>query len=105
MSYGISTFIYQTVAMNKFYHLLLYIVGYLGYLNSHFEQKPIEIITVSYNNIRWVKRNLESMINQDYDNYHITYIDDKSTDGTADYVEKFIARNNLHYKIHLIRLC
>ncbi len=50
------------------------------------KQNKFRIIVPSYNNIEWVEYNLASILNQTYTNYEVTYIDDKSTDGTYDKV-------------------
>jgi glycosyltransferase involved in cell wall biosynthesis len=67
------------------------------------KEKLIEVIIPSYNNRFIYKKNLSSVLTQKYTNYHITYIDDCSTDGTGDLVSKFIKNNNLEKKITLIK--
>ena len=47
------------------------------------------IVIASYNNERWVEENLKSVFMQDYSNYRVIYIDDASTDGTADLAEPY----------------
>ena len=37
-------------------------------------------------------RNLNSILQQDYSNYHIIFIDDASKDGTADVVRNYIRK-------------
>src|SRR3990170_300391 len=66
-------------------------------------EKQIIVVIPSYNNITWYKRNLDSMINQAYTNWHAYYIDDCSTDGTAQAVERYIKENNADKKITLIK--
>ncbi len=51
-----------------------------------FSEKPIVVLTTSYNNQKWVQKNIESILQQDYSNYRVVYIDDASSDGTADIV-------------------
>ena len=48
------------------------------------------IITASYNNEEWYRRNLESILNQDYDNWRLIYINDCSTDDTYNGVQTLI---------------
>jgi glycosyltransferase involved in cell wall biosynthesis len=36
------------------------------------------------------KRNLDSILQQNYTNYKVYYIDDYSTDKTGEFVEKYI---------------
>jgi glycosyltransferase involved in cell wall biosynthesis len=64
--------------------------------------KKIAVVIPSYNNCQWYKNNLSSLYNQDYDNFRAIYIDDCSSDGTGELVEKFIADNNLTTRIQLI---
>lgn len=66
-------------------------------------QKPIVVIIPSYNNIGWYEGNLASVCFQDYDNYRIIYIDDASTDGTADAVQAYIDNYDLADRVTLIR--
>jgi len=53
------------------------------------------IVIPTFNCEAWVSRNLSSVINQNYDEYDIVYIDDHSTDGTASIVEEYIENNSL----------
>ncbi len=45
------------------------------------DPKQFTIVIPSYNNIEYYERNLESILNQDYADYRVYYIDDASTDG------------------------
>ncbi len=67
------------------------------------EQKPFVIITPSFNNSKWCEKNLASVFEQTYDNYRLIYIDDCSTDGTADKVQEIINRLWKADKVQLIR--
>ena len=58
------------------------------------EEKPLVIITASYNNAEWYKKNLDSIFEQQYSNWRLIYIDDCSTDGTAALVDEYVA----HYQ-------
>ncbi len=66
--------------------------------------KTFEIVIPSYNNAEWAERNLMSVCFQNYprDKYHITYINDASTDGTGTIVAAFIARHGLEKHVMLI---
>ena len=66
------------------------------------EQKSFVIITPSFNNIKWCEKNLASVFEQAYDNYRLIYIDDCSTDGTADKVKEVIARWGKKDQVQLI---
>ncbi len=65
--------------------------------------KKIAVIIPSYNNRQWYDRNLSSVLAQDYHNFRIIYIDDCSSDGTGELVDKFIAGRGSRNLIHLIR--
>jgi glycosyltransferase involved in cell wall biosynthesis len=65
--------------------------------------KKIAVIIPSYNNQQWYKRNLYSVIAQDYQNFHVTYVDDCSSDRTGEVVEKFISDTDSGNLIRLIR--
>jgi glycosyltransferase involved in cell wall biosynthesis len=65
--------------------------------------KKIAVITPSYNNRQWYERNLSSVVDQDYHNFRVIYVDDCSSDGTGELVEQFIADHNSGSLIHLIR--
>src|SRR3989304_2120498 len=54
------------------------------------KEKHFVVIVPSYNNKDWYQKNLDSIFMQKYTNYHVVYIDDVSTDGTGDLVEKYV---------------
>ncbi len=66
-------------------------------------ERRFVFIVPSYNNKDWYERNLTSIFSQKYSNYHVIYVDDASTDGTADLVEKFVADKGKHAQVTLIR--
>jgi len=51
------------------------------------------IFIPSYNAEKWVKKNINSCLKQDYDNFDIIYVDDCSTDDTWACVNKFSSPN------------
>lgn len=55
-------------------------------------EKHIVVIIPSYNNKKLYERNLLSVVEQEYSNYHVIYVDDCSSDGTATFVEAFIQK-------------
>lgn len=67
--------------------------------------KNILVFTASYNNAKWYGKNLLSIFNQDYpkNKIRILYIDDASTDGTADLVEEFAKQHGWLDNLLLIR--
>ncbi len=49
----------------------------------------ISIITVNYNNAVGLKKTMESVLNQSYDNYEYIVVDGDSTDGSKDVLNSF----------------
>lgn len=83
--------------------LLIFIVClFFSYEIATFE-RPMAIIIPSYQNEKWYKRNLNSIVRQKYNNWRVVYIDDCSSDGTADYVSQYIQDRHLENKIVLIK--
>ncbi|MDR3550765.1 MAG: glycosyltransferase family 2 protein [Candidatus Babeliales bacterium] len=74
---------------------------YTNQLNEHGERE-IVIIIPSYNNKEWYERNLDSVVNQCYQNYSIIYVNDCSTDGTGELVAQYIKDRKLEHRIKLI---
>ncbi len=66
-------------------------------------EKPMVVIIASYNNSRWVEANLMSVFTQNYTNYRVIYIDDTSSDGTADRVEALVREKAQEPRFTLIR--
>jgi glycosyltransferase involved in cell wall biosynthesis len=53
-------------------------------MNNHF----IILVTV-HNSVEWIKKCLDSVINQSYKNYKLVIVDDHSTDGTWNIIQKY----------------
>lgn len=60
-------------------------------------------IITSYNNSKWVEKNLNSVIHQDYKYWRVVYIDDCSNDNTLDLVNNIVTKNNLENKFIVIK--
>lgn len=80
-------------AYNRFYFICLASLIF----NNFIFGCSFKVIIPSYNNIRWYRMNLDSVIKQHYppELFHIIYIDDASTDGTASAVKAFIEEKNI----------
>jgi len=65
-------------------------------------EKKIAVIIPSYNNQKWYRENLDSLINQNYQNYYAIYINDCSEDATGKLIAEYISANNLENKILFI---
>lgn len=63
------------------------------YSINKYEELPFCIVIPSFNNVKNNRHinNIKSVLMQDYKNYHIVFIDDASTDGTGDQIEKYLA--------------
>lgn len=57
--------------------------------NLPVQEKSFVIVTASYNNKEWYKRYCDSVLFQNYTNYRIIYIDDKSPDNTGKLVQEY----------------
>jgi glycosyltransferase involved in cell wall biosynthesis len=66
-------------------------------------QHHIVIVSCSFNNERFYKWSLASVIAQQYDNWHLLYVDDDSPDGTGDLVQEYIYEHGIEDKVLLIR--
>jgi glycosyltransferase involved in cell wall biosynthesis len=88
----------------KLLKALVFSLGFLFIICLHgnaLEEKPMVVIIPSYNNIKWYKSNLDSVLTQDYSNYRVIYVDDRSSDGTAKAVEAYLARNDQNNRVQL----
>lgn len=83
--------------------MMAYTPTFIERPRANIPEKKITVIIPSFNNARYYKQNIESVLNQNYTNYHIIYIDDASNDGTAQLMEEYIATHGLQEKITLIK--
>ncbi len=72
-------------------------------LNAVFEEKPLVVVIASYNNSEWYQWNLDSVFQQAYSNYRVVYIDDCSSDRTADLVEAYVTARGQWHRFTMIR--
>ena len=63
----------------------------------HKKQLRFCIVVNSYNNAQngLLYRNLDSILQQDYANYHVVYTDDHSPDNTGQIVQKYLAEKKV----------
>lgn len=90
----------------NFFSFLICILGIPFALSSFelpSENKPIVVVVVSYNNIKWVNKNISSILSQDYPNFRIVYIDDCSNDGTSEAVTEITNAMEMGQKLTLVR--
>ena len=65
-------------------------------------EKPMVVIVPSYNNATYVEKNLNSLYDQEYDNYRVIYIDDCSTDKTFKRVQEIVAELGQEHRTTII---
>ncbi len=66
------------------------------------ENKQFTIFIMSYNNSKFCEKNLQSVLDQDYQDYRVIYVDDCSTDDTYKKVQSFVKKHKLENKFTLI---
>lgn len=64
--------------------------------------KKFVILTASYNNISFYKKNLDSVFKQTYKNWELIYMDDVSSDGTGDAVQEYIKTRGFQNKVRFV---
>src|ERR1700686_1487360 len=57
----------------------------------------VSLTLVTYNSGRFIKRCLESVLEQKYPNLEVIIVDNASTDGTVDLLEPFADRCRIYY--------
>lgn len=62
-------------------------------------EKPMVVIIPSYNNQKWLERNLRSVFMQKYSNFRVIYINDFSRDLTGRNVKNFVRKARVDYQI------
>lgn len=67
-----------------------------------YPEKSLVVIIPSYNNARWVEKNLSSVFKQDYTNYRVIYIDDCSSDNTFELAQQVVERYHQQWRTTLI---
>ncbi|MCK4934310.1 MAG: glycosyltransferase, partial [Simkaniaceae bacterium] len=65
-------------------------------------EQRIVVVVASYNNQLFYRRNLDFIFAQDYENYHVLYVNDCSTDDTKVLVENYIKNKGVADRITLI---
>src|SRR5512141_3161573 len=57
----------------------------------------VSVTIVTFNSGRFIKRCLESVLEQKYSNMEVVVIDNASTDGTVDILEQFAGQCRIYY--------
>lgn len=74
----------------------------ISYCLGNLKEKHFKIIVPSYNNQEWCQKNLNSILDQKYENYQILYMNDCSSDATKTLVEEIQKKHEFGNKITLI---
>ncbi|EZP59696.1 glycosyltransferase family A protein [Exiguobacterium sp. RIT341] len=56
-------------------------------------EELVSIIMPTYNDMEFIDKSIESVLNQTYQNIELLIVDDCSTDGTEKYIEKIISKD------------
>jgi glycosyltransferase involved in cell wall biosynthesis len=67
------------------------------------DEKPFVVIVPSYNNEEYVEKNLSSILEQEYQNYRVIFIDDSSSDKTIEKALQVIENHSAEDIVTLIR--
>lgn len=67
-----------------------------------YPEKSIVVVVASYNNVKYVESNLESIFKQDYENYKVIYINDCSKDKTLSRAKKVASKYKKRSKVTFI---
>ena len=63
-------------------------------INEEILMKKISIIVPVYNAENYLEKCLQSVFNQDFDDYEVVIVNDGSTDGSVKVIQKFIRKYN-----------
>ena len=64
------------------------------------DQPLVSIIILSYNSLKFLKKCLRSVLSTEYNNFEVILVDNASTDGSIEYVEKKFGHD---YRLNIIR--
>lgn len=87
----------------KFLFIICTIAFVYTVSESNISEKPIVIVIPSYNNKDWYKRNLDSVLQQDYSNFTVIYTDDCSPDNTGALVDAYLTECDHNNRVQLIK--
>jgi len=72
-----------------------------GTIIAH-QEKPMVVVIPSYNNVSCCIKTLESVFRQRYTNYRIIYLNDASTDGTGQAVERYVRECHQEHRFTMV---
>ncbi len=82
---------------------LIYLILFtfcLNFLSA--KENSFVILIPSYNNSKYVIDNLSSCVNQNYNNFRVIYVNDKSNDDTSTKANEFIQSSPNGFRVELI---
>ena len=62
------------------------------------KKEKISIVMPVYNTEKYLKKSIESVLNQTYDNIELIIINDGSTDKSEKIIKNYLNRKNVIYK-------
>jgi len=65
-----------------------------------FQAPYVSIVILNYNGLKFVEKCLESVLKTDHDNFELIFIDNASTDGSLEYVQKQFSHD---HRLRIIR--
>ena len=65
------------------------------------ENTKFVFIIPSFNNEKWIENNLNSIINQKYNNWNVIYINDNSNDKTQEIYEDIISKTEKNQNLKI----
>ena len=57
------------------------------------------VVVTSYNSSKYIKKTLNSLLNQNFENFEVIMVDDGSSDNTISIAHKFKLQKNLDLKL------
>lgn len=66
------------------------------------ELPKVNILLATYNGKKHLEKQLDSLVNQSYDNIDIYIRDDGSKDGTVEFLQEYISKNTSNKKFYLM---
>jgi glycosyltransferase involved in cell wall biosynthesis len=70
-------------------------------IHELYAEKELAVVVLTYNNSAWCIKNIDSILMQKYDNYHVYIIDDCSCDGTYEILNEYLCNHPLNHKVTL----
>lgn len=70
---------------------------------SFYTQRQFVVVIATYNNSRWWRMNLDSVLNQQYEQFRVIVVDDCSNDGMSDQITRYLEHHPSHNKVTYVR--